>query len=354
MIRIRRGTVVEARATDHGVTELVVDVDGARADAIAYDGLTGPVEPGDHVVLNTTAVALGLGTGGVHIVMAVEGRSGSEEATGHAMKLRYSPVQTSVDAVEQTHAGIIDGVLSLDGMPVIAAGLHSTIAPAAIGAHAIVPGLRIAYVMTDGAALLMAFSRTIPALRSAGLLDTTITAGQATGGELEAVSLYGALAAAKAVARADIAIVAMGPGNLGSGSRWGFASIEVAAVVNAAGAMGGRPIVVPRISFADARERHRGLSHHTATALSVALARAEVTLPPLEPARTGAVRERIDEAGLAERHDFIEIDLGPAERALADSRVPLRSMGRAYEDDPDFFRAAAAAGVRAAELASKR
>lgn len=352
MNRIRRGTVLEARATGRGVTELVVEVDGARADAIAYTELSGPVIVGDVVVLNTTAVALGLGTGGVHIVMAVEGREGTGDATGHAMKLRYSPVQTSVDAVEQTHAELIDGVHSLEGMPVIAAGLHSAIAPAAIGARATVPDLTIAYVMTDGAALHMAFSRTVPLLRAAGLLDTTITAGQATGGEFEAISLHGALAAAKAVARADIAIVSMGPGNLGSASRWGFASIEVAGVVNAAGAMGARPIVVPRISFADPRERHRGLSHHTVTALSVALARAEVTLPPLSAEHAAELKQRLDD--IAGRHDVVEVDLGDAERALGASPVPLRSMGRSYEDDPDFFRAAAAAGVRAARIASAR
>ena len=63
MIQIRRGTVVEARASGSGRTDLVVEVAGVHEDAIAYDALTGPVEAGDVVVLNTTAVALGLGTG---------------------------------------------------------------------------------------------------------------------------------------------------------------------------------------------------------------------------------------------------------------------------------------------------
>jgi hypothetical protein len=350
MIQIRRGTVVEARATENGLTDLIVDVDGARAEAISYDALTGPVAAGDHVVLNTTAVALELGTGGVHFVMAVEGREHADVVSGHAMKLRYTPVQTSVDAVEQTHASDLDSLTSLDGMPVVAAGLHSALAPVTVAARALNPKIRIAYVMTDGAALLMPFSRTVPKLRAAGLLDVTITAGQAAGGDIEAISLYGALAAAKAVARADVTIVSMGPGNIGSGSRWGHASIEVAGILNAVAAMSGRPVVVPRISFADTRERHRGLSHHTVTALSLALARAEVTLPTLDGARADEVRARIDAAGLAERHDFMTVDLGEVERALESSPVPLESMGRSYADDPDFFRAAAAAGVRAARL----
>ncbi|MFN2613438.1 MAG: hypothetical protein ABR552_01295 [Actinomycetota bacterium] len=45
---------------------------------------------------------------------------------------------------------------------------------------------------------------------------------------------------------------------------------------------------------------------------------------------------------------MVEVDLGAAEQALRDSPVLLRSMGRAFEDDPDHFRAAAAAGVLAA------
>src|SRR5258708_3241465 len=129
MIQIRRGTVVDARASGNGLTELIVEIDDARADAISYDALTGTVEVGDQVVLNTTAVALELGTGGVHFVMAVEGREQRDAVTGHAMKLRYTPVQSSVDAVEQTHAELLDSIDSLDGMPVIAAGLHSALAP---------------------------------------------------------------------------------------------------------------------------------------------------------------------------------------------------------------------------------
>jgi hypothetical protein len=352
MIQIRRGTVVEARATGFGRTDLVVDIDGARENAIAYDALTGPVDAGDVAILNTTAVALDLGTGGLHIVMAVEGREQPGPAMGHAMKLRYTPVQTAVDAVEQTHAELLDAVSSLDGLPVIAAGLHSAVAPVVIAARAVDPSLRVTYVMTDGAALLMAFSETVPALRAAGLLDVTITTGQATGGEIEAITLHGALAAAKAVARADIVVVAMGPGNLGSASRWGYASVEVAAIVNATGALGGSPIVVPRISFADERERHRGLSHHTVTALSLALARAQVALPPLSAEHATEVATSL--ATIKDRHEIVDVDLGAAEAALKDSPIPLRSMGRSYDDDPDFFRAAAAAGVLAATVARAR
>ena len=45
--------------------ELTVDAAGVRGRAIAYTDLTGPVHAGDQVLLNTTAVVKGLGTGGL-------------------------------------------------------------------------------------------------------------------------------------------------------------------------------------------------------------------------------------------------------------------------------------------------
>lgn len=336
---------MEVRAAHPGLTDLVVEIAGARESAISYDDLTGRVRTGDRVMLNTTAVALGLGTGGVHFVVAVERDDDGPPLTGHAMKLRYTPLQTSVDAVEDAHRDLIDSVTSLDGLPVVIAGLHSALAPAVIGARATAPDARIVYVMTDAGALPIAFSRTVPALRAAGLLDVTITAGQAVGGDLEAITLYGALAAARALAHADVIVVAMGPGNLGVGSRWGSAALHVADVINAADAMGARAIVAPRVSFADPRERHRGVSHHTRTALSLARAPAEIALPPLAETRASLVRAQL--AAALGRHALVEVGLGAAEEILARAPVDLRSMGRGFVDDPDYFRAAAAAAVLA-------
>jgi hypothetical protein len=339
--------VLDARAHE-GRIDLIVDIDGVHARAIAYPDITGPVVAGDEVICNTTAVELGLGTGGAHFVMAVRDPAPQPVAPppGHAMKLRYTPSQTAVLAVEESHREQLDALDSLDGMPVVVAGLHSALAPAATGARFANPGGRIVYVMTDGGALHARFSDTLGALRAHGLLDATITAGQSTGGDYEAVTLYGALAAARAVLNAGAVIVAMGPGNLGTGSRWGAALLEVAHIVDAAAAMGARPILAPRLSFADARARHRGVSHHTLTALRLAYARAEVVLPPLAGARMKLVGEQLEP--FASKHDVVFASM-PAEleRALEDSPVPLSTMGRSYGEDPDYFRAAAAAGARA-------
>jgi uncharacterized protein DUF3866 len=350
VIRIRRGTALEVERARPGVLSIVVEVEGTKARAIAYEDLTGPVAPGDTLVLNTGAVALGLGTGGAHFVVAVEGGPDTNPGgSGHAMKLRYTPVQHAVLPVEETHRGHIDAFQGLDGFPVIVASLHSALAPACIAAKVARPEAHVAFVMTDGGALPIAYSEAVAALKDAHLLDVTITTGQAFGGDLEAVNTFTGIIAARTVSQSDVVIVGAGPGHLGTASRYGFAAIETGEVVNAVAALGGRPLLAPRLSFADKRPRHRGLSHHTVTALGVAaLAGAEIALPPLSPEHREAIVARLEETKLLDLHRLVEVDLGDeVEDALRSAPVPLTSMGRSFSDDPDYFRASAAAAVLA-------
>src|SRR5439155_18097846 len=130
------------------------------------------------------------------------------------------------------------------------------------------------------------FSRLVPRLCDAELLDTWISVGQAFGGEHEATTLWTGLLAASAVLGADVAIVADGPGNLGTETRWGVTALGSGEALNAAGVLGGRPVAALRISFADERDRHRGLSHHSRTILEdVCLVPATVAVPRLEGER---------------------------------------------------------------------
>ncbi|MCA1834574.1 MAG: DUF3866 family protein, partial [Actinobacteria bacterium] len=236
---------------------------------------------------------------------------------------------------------------SLHGAPVILSGLHSALPAIVIGVRSVNPDARIVYVMTDGAALPIAFSDTVSHMKDEGVLHATITAGQAFGGDYEAVNVYSAIAAAREVANADVIITGMGPGNLGTGSKLGFAMLEQASLANAVAALGGTPILVPRISFSDARPRHRALSHHTVTVLSLTLAEVTVTLPPFPAERAQEIDRSV--SGLRSRHKFVEVELGEAEEILAKSDA-LRSMGRTFADDPSPFRTAAAAGVYAATM----
>jgi hypothetical protein len=331
-----------------GAVELAVTAGGERLRALAYPALTGRPEPGDQVLLNTTALELGLGTGGYALVVAVPGRLPGGEISGHLVKARYTPLQATVAGVEEQGSPYHELLAEADdvgGMPVVVADLHSAL-PAIL---ACLRGHVAAYVMLDGGALPAWFSRTCAGLRQAGWLAGTVTVGQAFGGDLEAVTLHSGLLAARHVLRADVAVVTQGPGNLGTGTRWGFSGVACGEAVNAAAVLGGRPVASLRISEADTRPRHFGVSHHSLTAYGrVALARADVVVPEL-PGEFGA-RVSAQAATLGQRHALVTVPTAGLPEILNESPVPLSTMGRGLRDDPAYFLAAAAAGRHAAGL----
>jgi hypothetical protein len=346
-----------------GAAELDVTVDGASMKALAYPALTGRPQPGDQVLLNTTALALELGTGGYALVVAVPGRLPADPAgPGHLVKARYTPLQATVlgaDEQGSPHHEILRDADDLDRMPVVVADLHSAL-PAVLAAFysdrssermtrgaAVRP--RVVYVMLDGGALPAGFSRTIPALREAGWLAGTVTVGQAFGGDLEAVSLHSGLLAARHVLGAEIAVVSQGPGNLGTGTKWGFSGVASGEAVNAAAVLHGRPVASLRVSEADPRKRHRGISHHSLTSYGrVALARADLVVPDL-PGDFGA-RVRAEAGPLADRHDLVLVSVHGLHEVLRDCPVRLSTMGRGLDEDLAYFLSAAAAGRHAAAL----
>jgi len=353
MVRLRDARVLAVLAERPGALELRVEVDGAEALAIAYPELTGRPEPGGGVLVNTTAVELGLGTGGYHLVVAVDGAPPAAPGRGHVMKARYTPLQTAVESVEETHAEALERSEGLRGAPVVVAPLHSLIAPIAAGARA-AGAERIVYVMTDQAALPGPFSRLVPRLRDAGLLDGYVTAGQAFGGELEASTLWTGLLAAVEILGADAVVVADGPGNLGTATRWGVSALAGGNTLNAAHALGGQPVAALRMSFADERDRHRGVSHHSLTILQdVCLVPATVAVPALEEPHRSRVWDALREARLEERHQLVEAAGEAALEALREGGIEAESMGRPPRDDPAFFLAGGAAGILAGRMAAR-
>lgn len=357
MIRLRRGRVLRIVEHRAGAVELAVEVEGHEARALAYPDLVGPVPVGSRVVLNTTAVALGLGTGGLHFVVAVEdGPDVDSPSQGRTMKLRYTPLQLQTEVVEETSGTreAMAGADSLAGTPVVWVPLHSLVGPVAAGAVA-AGANRVAYVMTDGAALPAALSRLAAALRSTDLLGVVVTAGQAFGGDLEAVNVFSGLLAARHVAGADVIVVGDGPGNTGTNTKWGTTAVASAMSLNAAAILSGRPVAALRISFADRRQRHRGVSHHSLTALrSVALAQVHVAVPALdEEDQRRAVWSALKDAGLEDRHQLVEATGRPALEALKGAGIEPESMGRGISEDPAFFLAGGAAGVLAGRMAAR-
>jgi len=95
---------------------------------------------------------------------------------------------------------------------------------------------------------------------------------------------------------------------------------------------------VVRYSDADARRRHRGVSHHTVTALGHARSRAWVAVPAGDPA---------PDVG---DHEIVAVDVPDMAALLASHGLAVTTMGRGPAEDPGFFRYAGAAGVAAAKL----
>jgi hypothetical protein len=343
-----------------GTIEYEVDVvsEGTwrRCRALAYPLLVGKPEIGELVLLNTTALERGLGTGGFALIVAIPNRIPVDVplGAGHLVKARYTPLQAmvlGVDEQESDHHALLADADDLLGTPVIVADLHSSLPAIIAGLRHPNPTCRVGYVMTDGGALPAWFSRSVAGLREAGWIDVCITAGQAFGGDLEAVSVHSALLAAKHVAGVDVVVVTQGPGNLGTGTRWGFSGVQAGEVLNAAAVLNGRPVAALRVSGADPRERHRGVSHHSLTAYGrVALAPADIVVPDLSSLPDlAALGRTVDEqiAALVAplgRHREIRVPVDGLTEALRAVPVGLSTMGRGLDDDPAAFLAAAAAG----------
>jgi hypothetical protein len=317
--------------------------DGSRAYALT--ALIGPVTVGDDVVVNTTAVDLGLGTGGWHVIhWNLARRQWDVPGGGHVLKLRYTSLQVDAGVAEEHEPDI---PTHLGGAPVVACGLHSQIAPVTAAIRTSRPDWRIAYVMTDAAALPLALSDLTASLRRAGFIDVTVTSGQAFGGDLEAVNVASALTLARGPGRADVIVVGMGPGGVGTSTALGFGALEQAGVLDTAGWLGGTPIACLRYAEADARQRHHGVSHHILTVLGrAAQARAVVPVPD---GMTAVVRV-LEDAGIDRRHRIVTVPVPDVVAALDMAEIEVTTMGRGAHDDPGFFSVAAAAGVAAASI----
>ncbi|HQA08249.1 MAG TPA: DUF3866 family protein [Syntrophomonadaceae bacterium] len=346
MLEIKCGVLKQPIFSRPGIEGYAVEVNGREEKCIVYTDLVGKVKSGDQVLLNTTAETLHLGSGGYHYVIA--GLNGSEKSLpngGHIMKLRYTPLQIKVLSAEEEgspyHQELKDAD-SLEGIPVLAATLHSMLGPLALELHQ--AGFKTAYLMTDGAALPLQFSQTVDWLARKGIIAGTVTVGHAFGGDVEAVNVYSGLLAARAAFHPDVIIVSMGPGIVGTGTRWGFSGVEQGIVLNAVETLQGVPIAVPRISFADARPRHQGISHHTLTVLArVCKVRCLLPLPLLSDEQMSRVLEQARQAGLFDLH---EIYVEPAEETLdrfRRSELQFTTMGRTVEQDREFYMALVAA-----------
>jgi hypothetical protein len=332
-LALRRGTVVSV----DGPGEITVDVQGERRAALSFEELTGPVEPGDDVVVNVAAVDLRLGSGGFDIVHVnlTRGLTGAGRPGAHVMKLNYTSLQHAVHPVEERAP---EG-LSAGGRPVAVIALHGQLPCVAWAARQALPGARLGYVQSAGGALPGTMSKVVRRLLDDGLLAGHVTAAPAFGGEHESISVAGGLHAGLTALGWDGAIVGPGPGILGSATALGHGGLVALDSAHAAIALEATTIVVPRMSSGDPRHRHQGLSHHTHTVLEMMLRPALVALPP-ERSGEPLPGDHVARAGAADLDGYVA------------SGLPARTMGRGPAEDALFFQASLAGGsVLAEEIA---
>jgi hypothetical protein len=389
MLRLRRATVLQAGPIDGPEQELEITLEGERRPAIAEVGLIGASRQGDEVIVNVQARDLGLGSGGFDIVHAnlTRGLSADGVPDAHVMKLNYTSLQHAVAPVEDTQTGAPHSGAHPEGrtqrahgeqageqlelplrQPVAVLALHGQLAAVAWAFAQANPGGRLGFVQTPGGALPGGHSRIVRTLRECGLLSGHITAGTTYGGEMEAITTAGALHHGLRTLGWDAAVCGPGPGIVGSSSPLGHGGMHALDSAHTALALGAPVLVVARMSSADERPRHRGISHHTLTVLDLLLEPVTVALPAGIRSPVGAdLRARLGSifGSSAERiKPQMELDVDrPARMARHDWRrapvdmpaylasgLPAETMGRVLVEDPLFFGAALAGGTVLCDL----
>jgi hypothetical protein len=208
--------------------------------------------------------------------------------------------------------------------------------------------IRIGYIMTDHAALPLAFSNNIAHLREKNILDTVITTGNAFGGDLECVNIYSALQAASVVEKCDIILVSMGPGITGTSTRYGFSGLELGFYLDLAYRQGGLCCFVPRISFVDSRYRHFGLSHHSITMLKdIIQSPIPIVLPILGKSKMKHLLNQLQENNLLRKYKFSFVEGSGIRDAMEHYDISVTSMGRGVKEDPAYFYALGASAKKA-------
>lgn len=359
MISKRIGIVKEIVDRSENLDDIRIDINGSIQKAYNYPKLSGKVNVGDEVILNTTAVELSLGTGGYHFVISnLNDIESNFTPGGHIMKLRYTPLQVKVNSVEEQESkyhSLIDKFESLNNMPVVVGTLHSMLTPFVASYKKNYPNKKLVYIMTDGAALPIYLSKNVDNLKSKKLIDYTITIGNAFGGDYECINIYTALITAKEVLKADAVFISMGPGIVGTGTKYGFTGIEQGPILDAVEKLGGVPIAIPRISFADKRDRHRGISHHSMTVLNdIVNVRVNIPITKYKNDCLDTIKKQVKDSDLEKKHNIVYINNEKTKEDLDYFNLNVRSMGRSYDQDEEFFQAASTAAYYLMEVYDDR
>lgn len=310
--------------------------------AYVFKKFCGCVKPGNKVILNTTATRLNLGTGGYDFVICILSESCSsfeDERSSHLIKLNYTPYQFSIPVVEETE-DYLEALRQFEKFKklkssVAALSIHSHLLPFLLGLKSRNPDVKTAVVLDDSNCLPAFLSSVLNYIKDNMLADAVITVGQAFGGTHEAINHASAFIYASFALKASIIVTAPGFGLKGTGSRFGHSAIKTAEVLFYADNLGARPYLVPRISFADSRERHYGLSHHTVEIAELKKSGFHLLVPEINHEAGHLIFEKA--AAFKELVLSFSFDEQIALSKLKSHENMLKSMGRGLKDDPYFF-----------------
>lgn len=340
--RMRAADVRDVRP---GLQRMTLD-DGS--EAFALTDLCGPAQAGDELLVNVSAVELGLGTGGAHVVHTnLSSPYEGAPREGRVMKARYLAEQLPVVAAEEAGEGAdscdeSEELPSLAGVRVVLCVLHSHALALAAAVHEST-GRAPGYVMTDGGALPFVLSDLAAECLERGVIATAVSTGQAFGAPIESVTVASGVAAL-ASQRVSRVVVSPGPGHLGTASPLGFSALDLAGHAAMLDRLGAATALAVRASADDQRARHHGVSHHTRTLAEVGPLRTVVPVPAeasVAPSEAAWITSLGDRAISCEPIDIAA--------ALSRAGLAVTSMGRPLEAD---FCACGWLGAAAAWLAA--
>ena len=196
--------------------------------------------------MNVQARELELGSGGFDILHAnlTRGLELEPEPGAHVMTLPYTSLQHAVRHGEE------DALARVARRDCRSSAARCTRRSCPCVRRS--PGSSVAYVQVAGGALPVSLSDAVRALRARRLLAFTVAAAPCVDADVQAVNVYSALAYAATRAVPTRSCARSAPASSARARPLGHGGLAAAQAVNAAAALGGRPVLAPRVSGADA------------------------------------------------------------------------------------------------------
>lgn len=363
MLNLETGRVIEIVYQDNKIQILNIENENNLLveKAINYVQETGTCIIEDRVVINTVGNRLELGTGGYNLIYLnlsnkQDDKKVIDRDNGHIIKMKYTPGQIRVKAVEEyIESSIFNLQNKLPHIPVIYAILHSMISPLVTTIKYIKQNAIITCVYTYGGAMNANNSFILNKLRKSGLIDNIITTGECYGGDYESINVTTGILFGLSKLKSDIIIVCCGPGVAGSSTFYGFSTFDFIGPIYIAKLLGLCPVLIPRISMADKRERHIGISMQSISILQTL--DFPIHLPLYKDKEDigefDFIYNQLSMYGIINKHNVQFINEPVTKMVIENLDTDIRVMGRSYAEDPWFFKNCISAGVYSVGLLNK-